>query len=210
MIFTFPETYYVRNNAPSPLGDGEETRKENESDDHQIENVAAGGTRVVGKRPRLAHILRTTRTGWTREPVWQLVLRPVVLIILPAVLWASLVLSVLIGFLVALTSNFSVAYTEFYQFKTWQQGLCWISGIVGAFIGIFFGGYLSDICADYLTVRNNGIREPEMRLPAIAIAVICAPLSFVIYGVGIGNHMSWIVPVIGIGLCKFELIWECT
>lgn len=56
MIFTFPETYYVWNSAPGPLDDGEATKAENESDDHQIENVAASETRVVGKRPRLTRV----------------------------------------------------------------------------------------------------------------------------------------------------------
>jgi hypothetical protein len=47
-----------------------------------------------------------------------------------------------------------------------------------------------------------------MRLPAMAVSVICGPLSFVPFGIGIGKHMPWIVPVIGIGLRKLDLTWD--
>ncbi|KAK7427312.1 hypothetical protein QQZ08_006249 [Neonectria magnoliae] len=51
----------------------------------------------------------------------------------------------------------------------WQLGLCFFAGVIGALLGIFFGGNLSDWVADYFTKCNGGIREPEMRLPAIMI-----------------------------------------
>jgi hypothetical protein len=207
MFFTLPETVYIRNTRPSQLGNqAEHPATEKEEGDYQVENIALQCIRVVGKPPRLSTIPRTNpMKSWTTEPIWKLVFRPVILIILPSVLWACLVMSVAIGFLVAVSSNFATAFTLIYGFQTWQQGFCWFAGVIGAVTGIFFGGYLSDKCADYLTVRNGGIREPEMRLPAMAISIITGPLSFVLYGVGIGNHMHWIVPVIGVGLRKLPL-----
>lgn len=54
--------------------------------------------------------------------------------------------------------------------------------------------------ADWFTRRNGGIREPEMRLPAIAISVICAPLALALYGCSITYSWPWIVPTIALGL----------
>lgn len=138
----------------------------------------------------------------TQESTLKLFFRPVILLTLPPVLWATLMMSVTIGFLVAITSNFAVAFNTLYGFEAWQSGLCFIACPVGAGIGAFFGGRFSDIVADFLTRRNNGIRHPEMRLPAVSISLITAPLALVLYGVGIDKGLHWIVPTIGLGLCE--------
>ncbi len=109
-------------------------------------------------------------------------------------------MAVTIGFLVAITSNVAPAFSAAYSFSDWQIGLCFISALVGSAIGIFFGGQVSDMVADYFTRRNNGVREPEFRLPAIAISCITAPLALILYGFGIQNQWHWIFPTIGLGL----------
>lgn len=125
------------------------------------------------------------------------------LICLPPVLWAALVQAVTIGFLVAVTSNVDVAFNETYVFESWQVGLCFISGIIGALLGIPAGGQLGDKVADWFTKRNGGVRDPEMRLPAMLPSLITTPLALVLYGVGIQHKLHWIVPTVGLGLCKF-------
>lgn len=89
-----------------------------------------------------------------------------------------------------------------YGFAPWQSGLCFISRIIGSLIGILGGGYVSDMTANFLTTRNGGIREPEMRLPSMTLGLIAAPLSLVLYGVGINNHLHWMVPTLGLGFSK--------
>lgn len=127
------------------------------------------------------------------------------LICLPPVLWAALVQSVTIGFLVAITSNVSVAFEGAYDFSAWQVGLCFVAACIGSAVGIPAGGHLGDIVADFFTRRNGGIREPEMRLPAIALSMITAPLAMILYGVGIEHKLHWICPTIGLGLGEFPL-----
>ncbi|KAI6374364.1 hypothetical protein MCOR25_003153 [Pyricularia grisea] len=136
----------------------------------------------------------------TRESIWRIAVRPFGLILLPPVLWAALVESVTIGFLVAVTSNVDVAFEGTYNFESYQVGLCFISGVIGALIGIFAGGHLSDWVADVLTRRNGGVREPEMRLPAMIPPLITTPLALVLFGVGIEHKLHWICPTIGLGL----------
>ena len=204
MFLTLPETLYVRN-ATISQDIGDANGKQETSEEYKIEDVVADRLQQqVGQRPSFMKIVSTPLfKQFTRESIWRVAFRPIILICLPSVLWASLVLSVVVGFLVAISSNLATAFSLTYNFSTWQTGLCMISGVIGSIIAIFFGGYLSDACADYLTRRNGGIREPEMRLPLMAISLITGPLSLVLYGVGIGSQLHWIVPVIGLGLCEF-------
>jgi hypothetical protein len=117
-----------------------------------------------------------------------------------------LVFAVTIGFLVAITSNFATAFSDTYNFTSWQCGLCFVSGLVGSFLGIAFGGHISDWTADWFTQRNGGIREPEMRLPSIAIGGAFAPVALILYGVGINNQLHWMVPTLGLGMLNFAIV----
>ncbi len=105
---------------------------------------------------------------FTKEPLWKIFVRPFFLPILPAVLWATLVFASTIGFLVGISSNFAVALAAPpYNFTTLQSSLTFIGGLVGSLLGIPAGGHMGDWIAMRATRRNDGIREPEHRLPAI-------------------------------------------
>lgn len=196
VFFTMPETSYNRSpvNVASDLSE-------------TAEKLDEGAT-----HPDRQHIKRTYKQNlklfngrFTNESFWKLFIRPVTMLILPPVLWAVLVMSVTIGFLVAITSNFASAFSDTYNFASWQSGLCFIAGFIGSAIGIFFGGNVSDWIADFFTRRNGGIREPEFRLPAISIGMITAPLALILYGVGIQHKLPWIVATLGLGLLNFSI-----
>jgi len=138
----------------------------------------------------------------TEESIVKMFFRPFGAILLPPVLWAALVQSVTIGFLVAVTSNVALAYSQAYGFQTYQVGLAFVSAIVGSIFGIPAGGQMGDMLADWLTRRNGGMRNPEMRLPAMTLSVVTTPLSLILYGVGIQKRLHWICPTIGLGLCE--------
>lgn len=204
---TFPETAYRRN----PDSEGITTVLDSKSGAHMVrrERVADESGKVEYiEAPPIEHPQR--RQYWfqglklwhgtfTEESLWNLAIRPVMLLALPPVLWATLVMSATIGFITAITSNVSPAFSTAYGFEAWQSGLCFFAAIIGAMLGILCGGHLSDWVADFFTKRNGGIREPEMRLPAIMISVITGPLALVLYGVGIKYRLHWIVPTLGIG-----------
>jgi len=42
--------------------------------------------------------------------------------------------------------------------------------------------FVSDLVADYLTRKNNGIRETEMRLLVLLPAMVIAPAGLICYG----------------------------
>jgi MFS family permease len=201
VILCFPETAYDRYENPLVV----------DPTLIQVEKTTTGESKVVVKTdsenglpaiPDKHSYLKSIRPWdgrrYTHEPLWKMMIRPVGLIVLPPVFWATIVMSVTIGFLVAISSNIANAFQNTYDFKPYQCGLCYIAAILGAGAGILLGGPTSDWVADYFTRRNGGIREPEMRLPAIAFSVIASPLALLLYGFGIQEKMHWIVPTIGL------------
>jgi MFS family permease len=63
--------------------------------------------------------------------------------------------------------------------------------LVGAFIGLFTAGPLSDWVSARATARNHGIREPEMRLPAMIPYIIIMYLGNIVVAIGYQNHWPW-------------------
>lgn len=206
---TFPETAFIRkptsgDRITTLTASNERIRRATKGEEAaQSEILEVVSNESAQNRGWLKQGLKLYHGTYTDESIWKMAIRPVGLLVLPPVLWATLVMSVTIGFIVAVTSNVSSAFNTAYGFDAWQSGLCFFSAIIGALIGILLGGNFSDWVADYFTRRNGGIREPEMRLPAIMIGTITGPLALALYGCGIHWDMHWIVPTIGIGLRKY-------
>ncbi|KAE8453255.1 hypothetical protein EG329_011322 [Mollisiaceae sp. DMI_Dod_QoI] len=204
VFFTFPETNYIRDTTPSSTES--ELSISDEKTGTSAEFVENGMSASIPKRKTYLQELRIFSGSYTNESLVNLFLRPIALVVLPPVLWGSLVMSVTIGFLVAVTSNVAPAYSTAYGFAAWQTGLCFLASIIGSLIGIFAGGHLGDKVADFFTKRNGGLREPEMRLPAIAISLLTTPLGLVLFGAGIQYKLHWICPTIGLGLLNFSIV----
>lgn len=193
VFFTMPETSYKRRQMPmDPAPKAWETNGDRLPAD----------LRVAAKHT-YTHTLKVYNGALTSESLWKMSQRPFVLLLLPPVLWATMVMSVTIGFSIAISSNFATAFSEIYDFEAWQSGLCFVVGILGSALGIFFGGPFSEWVADYFTKKNNGIREPEFRLPATSIGLVTAPLSLILYGAGIEQSWHWVVPTVAMGLLQY-------
>ncbi|KAH6684663.1 major facilitator superfamily domain-containing protein [Halenospora varia] len=212
VILTFPETMYRRDESvtstdtqidPSTMDLEKSGSEHRDNVDTKVTSTSAD---EVPERISYVTSLRLYSGTYTQESFWKLFIRPIVFLALPPVLWATLVMSGTIGFLVAISSNVAPAYTTAYGFEPWQTGLCFIAALIGSFLAIFCGGHLGDWIADIHTRRNDGIREPEMRLPAIGISVITAPLALILYGVGINNKLHWICPTMGLALISFSIV----
>ncbi|KAH8196873.1 hypothetical protein TruAng_008955 [Truncatella angustata] len=194
-FFTFPETAYIRS-IPSVRVAESTTSDKVQTSNSDIESTSAPRL----QRETYLQSLKIFHRVWTEESLFKMFVRPIGLILLPPVLWAALVQSVTIGFVVAVTSNVASAYQTAYGFEPWQIGLCFLAAVIGSLLGIPAGGTLADMVADWFTKRNGGIRDPEMRLPAMTLCLITTPLSLVLYGVGIEKQLHWICPTIGLGL----------
>lgn len=78
-----------------------------------------------------------------------------------------------------------------YNFSSSKIGFFNFAILIGAFIGLFTAGPLSDAVAARLTKRNKGIREPEMRLLAMVPYVILMVIGNVIVAVGYERAWDW-------------------
>jgi hypothetical protein len=94
ITFTFPETKYKRELVP----DSDQTSSNMEFDDKGQETmVEAQPTRNIPKKKTYVQRLRIFSGVHTHESWFRLVMRPLALIVLPPVLWGTLVMSVTIG-----------------------------------------------------------------------------------------------------------------
>lgn len=198
VIFTFPETSYKRQVTADATHHVEAVEDSPKVSETKVEeNVAP-----VPQRQSYTQSLRIFTTTYTDESLFKLAVRPIFALALPAVFWATLISSVTIGMIVVISANFSTAFSAIYGFETWQSGLTFIASIIGSLVAIFVGGHFTDFIADKLTLRNGGIRTPEMRLPALLVSLISSPLACILYGIGCGKKLHWICAVFGIGLGK--------
>ncbi|OKP06310.1 hypothetical protein PENSUB_6300 [Penicillium subrubescens] len=189
-----PETAFQRD-----LGRTEEVANEKVSNVAEVEHVEVSNTPKKSFTQRMAF----NRAPLTHESIWKIAIRPVLILFLPPVFWSTVSFGIGIGIFVVLGTTAATAFSQVYDFTVWQVGLVWIAGIVGNLLGIPFGGYFSDWVANRATSKNGGVREPEMRLPAVSIAMITYPGSLLLYGLGINYKAHWIVPTLGIFLFSF-------
>ena len=78
-----------------------------------------------------------------------------------------------------------------YNFRPATVGFTNFAIIAGALIGLFTSGPLSDWVAACATRRNGGVREPEMRLPAMIPYVIIMFLGNIVVAVGYERKWPW-------------------
>jgi hypothetical protein len=78
-----------------------------------------------------------------------------------------------------------------YEYSSTVIGFFNFALLIGTFIGLFTAGPLSDWVSMKLTIRNNGIREPEMRLVALIPYVLIMILGNVIASQGYEQKWSW-------------------
>ncbi|KAJ5771820.1 hypothetical protein N7520_002349 [Penicillium odoratum] len=129
------------------------------------------------------------------------VLTPFHLAIFPITLFASLAVMAGSACLLVLNLTESEGFSRApYNFSTASVGFTNFALMGGGIVGLGAAGPLSDWVSMVLTKRNNGVREPEMRLltfiPFIAIAVV----GMTVAAVGLERIWPWeVVVIIGFG-----------
>ncbi|KAH8805080.1 major facilitator superfamily domain-containing protein [Xylogone sp. PMI_703] len=137
---------------------------------------------------------------------------PFVFIQSPVVVICALAYSVTFGVtLVGLTNIEPLAFGAFYGFKTTQDGLVFLSVLVGAVIGEQAAGPLSDIVMKrhVKKCRETG-RSPryEHRLISVLSGYVIVPAGLIIFGVTLQKEVHWIAPCIGLGVavCGLQIV----
>jgi MFS family permease len=94
-----------------------------------------------------------------------------------------------------------------WNYSATADGLMNIPTLIGAVIGCFWGGYLSDQFVVWMARRRNGIREAEDRLWMIFPCALFSPAGMIMFGIGTQKGMTWPLPYVGLGLIGFG--WGC-
>lgn len=205
LIFFFPETRWHRShpqevthaqNEPHPP-DTNSSEPEKPVTVSQDENVAESNDTLsdpfLGKGyPSKSqfklwqlgeHNLKTLLfTFWTP---WKLMAFPIVELAAFVVSWsASVFLSINLTQSQAFAAppySFNSQTIGFFNFAIW----------IGTFIGLATNGPLSDWISMRATKKNRGIREPEMRLPALIPFVIVGIIGNFVIAFGYEYHWDW-------------------
>lgn len=90
-----------------------------------------------------------------------------------------------------------------YNFTSDGIGLLNLAPFVGGVIGSVYSGLVVDKSIIWLSHRNGGIFEPEMRLWSALPGVVLMPLSILMFGLATAAGTHWIVPAIGLGIFGF-------
>ena len=93
-----------------------------------------------------------------------------------------------------------------YGFSAANVGLAYLGIGVGMFLGLFLFGKSSDKLIQKLAARNNGVLEPEYRLPPMIPAALIIPAGLFLYGWTAQYQVHWIAPIIGTSFVGFGLI----
>ncbi|XP_044717757.1 major facilitator superfamily domain-containing protein [Hirsutella rhossiliensis] len=115
----------------------------------------------------------------------------------PIVLFASFVVSWSCSFILILNlTQTQVFSAPPYNLSSQSIGFLNFSLLVGALIGLATAGPFSDWVSARATRRNHGIREPEMRLPAMVPYVLLMAFGHIITAIGYQRKWPWHVIVI--------------
>ncbi|CAN6626991.1 probable drug/proton antiporter Yhk8p [Trichomonascus vanleenenianus] len=146
-------------------------------------------------------IISAIRGNCTR-PFLLLTREPMVLLLC---FYTAFLLAIVYFFFVA----FPIVFKNVYKFQIHQVGL--------SFLGLTFGMLLAPATAPiWLKIHarakanNNGISEPEMRLPQMCIGGMVVPIGLFFFGWTIYPSVHWMAPIVAGGVFGLGCNWTFT
>ncbi|CDW96632.1 hypothetical protein [Sporisorium scitamineum] len=211
ILLFVPETRYVANTSANTTEAshhvGSTLEESEKKDSHSIEHGTS--TPPLTNAVSLEQGVTYGRVGAAWYP-WKEPVRFLNEIIAPLkmAIYLPLILpSVLYAVIFMWSVGFTVVSPQVFPRPPWhftnvQVGLAFIAAAVGALIGKFAGGYVSDWTVDFFVRRNTSRsnqnkRVPEYRLWALLPHVILLTIGLLLYGIGYNNKLGWPVEVIG-------------
>ncbi|OHF03201.1 hypothetical protein CORC01_01585 [Colletotrichum orchidophilum] len=193
-FFGFPETRWIRAQSTQDtvtIEVAEETT--NEVQPTEMDPYLGRGT------PSKQQWYLFQRNASPLKTIWFDLWTPWRLFGFPIVVFASVVVTwSCSNFLILNLTQSQVFAAPPYNMSSQSIGFTNLAVFVGALIGLVTAGPFSDWVSARATARNNGIREPEMRLPAMIPFVLVMVFGNIITAVGYQNHWAWpIIVVLG-------------
>jgi len=218
---TFDRRQYLRGQNPDPVGTPPLTEfppnKEESPANHtghrpsQI-HVGEMDTYSTSRKPYLKRIALITPAanlkGWGVKQYGQRLWHLLRVFTFPAVLFAGLQWGAQDAWLTFyLTLEEDNWYGPPWNYTDAADAIMNVPCIIGAVIGCFYGGWMSDLYVRWMAKRNGGVAEAEHRLWFMLPAAIISPLGLILFGIGTNNGWSWHVPYLGLGFIGFG--WGC-
>lgn len=153
-------------------------------------------------RPELRSVYDDTSASApqsTAQVLFRGLVRPVKMLFLsPIIFSVSLYCAFAYGVLYLLFSTIPLVFTSTYNFSVGTTGLVYIPLGLGYIVGMAFFSLLSDRTVVRMTKANNGVFEPEMRLPDCIYFAALLPVTFFWYGWTAEFKTHWAAPVVGL------------
>jgi hypothetical protein len=214
LVFLFPETKYHRSQSADSTSniDGEESAQGRA--DIETKAGIAELEQEAGRVPTLSRDFSLVGTGrpaksnfgFVQRPDhrWRtLLLRDIIspfrVFFYPIIFWAGLMVAGPANLLLFwnLTES-SVLGGSPYNFSTSGVGYANFAFVVGGLLGLVTAGPFSDWVAARATQRNDGIREAEMRLPALIPYGLLTAVGTIIGALGYQRLWPWeVILVVG-------------
>ncbi|KAF5569557.1 major facilitator superfamily domain-containing protein [Fusarium pseudoanthophilum] len=205
MFFFITKTKYTKPRDQTTLEASNECHPETKTSSQNIEDVrrsSCNDSESQSSPPKESYLkeLLPFRKGDPQVSLLKVFLRPFALMCYPTVLWASMIYGVSLGWNVIIGSTVAQLFGEAYGFDSQAQGLIFLSLFVGSLVGAWPCGSVSDSWSNYLTRKNDGIREPEMRLPTLCMGTLLLIFGALVASLTYHYHTHWAGPVIGLGV----------
>ncbi|KAK5084920.1 hypothetical protein LTR70_006391 [Exophiala xenobiotica] len=203
VIFFMPESAYHRRGALNIDTSDKQMATDNldkkSFEKSSIQEIEARPTSTTSPEPRLSW--KQELLPWSgyfdHVSFWRTFLRPFVVIASPVVLWATLLFTTCISWLVLISITLSQIFSAPpYNFSVSAVGATNVSSFVASVIGTLAAGPLIDGVVKLMSKRNRGIFEPEFRLPVMLTYLVFTATGFFAWGQSLYQEQPWPVPVI--------------
>ncbi|KAJ7817769.1 major facilitator superfamily domain-containing protein, partial [Mycena olivaceomarginata] len=100
----------------------------------------------------------------------------------------------------------SALFSQTYGFSTGTGGLAYIPLGLGFISSTAFSAKAGDKVYHYLSKKNGGKGEPEMRVPSLIAGSFFVPIGVFWYGWSAQAQLHWIMPMIGVAIFGFGIL----
>ena len=190
--------------AHDPIGQGSDVHADKEQLDTRLEEAHQGSAtnhiviQLKGSPSKAQFSIWGKLDKSSLGNIGPALIMPFKLFAYPIVVWSSFVFAWAASMLVIINVTQSQAFAgPPWNMSATDVGYTNFGAIVGVALSLVISGPLSDWVSARLTGRNKGIREPEMRLVALAPFAVSCLLGGVIVAVGYQHQWSWKAIVIG-------------
>lgn len=209
VVLFCPETRYDRSGLLQVQSDKASSAVKHDSASNSDSEVAVGIAKETAeasekeKEPSTFSQEQVAKKTWRQElslvsgtpknaNLLKLFIRPIPLIVYPAVILSFLGYAVSLAWVVAINVlNPFVLQAPPYNFKADINGLINIAGLIGNVIGAFLGGWVVDKYSDWRSKKNGGVFQPETRLHLLIIPTLIVPAGCLAFGYGVAQSLNW-------------------